>query len=140
MKHFDAEYTDFRDHDPRIEYFMKGAPTRNFGDFLSEILPKEFMLHPRIEADVYRLVGSVIEPTYILRDLRHKIGLQSGHVAFWCCGMRTHVPSIQKLKPCAHSLAHAGRSRVMCSNCLIIPSSATQDYWLPFFTRLRKRR
>ena len=58
----------------------------------SEILAKEFLLHPRVEADIYRLVGSCIESAWILRDLRHTIGSQSGHVAFWCCGMRTNVP------------------------------------------------
>jgi hypothetical protein len=88
----------FREHDPRISYFMKGAPTQNFGDYLSEILAKEFMLHPRVEADVYRLVGSVIETTYILSDLRGIIGLQSGHIAYWCCGKRSNTPLDPKVQ------------------------------------------
>jgi hypothetical protein len=86
---FDAECPRFRVHDSRINYFVKGAPTQNFGDYLPEILAKEFMLHPRVEADIYRLIGSVIDTAWILRDLRHTIGVQSGQVAFWCSGMRT---------------------------------------------------
>jgi hypothetical protein len=98
MKVSDAEWTGFRDHDPRINYFVKGAPTQNFGDYLPELLAKEFMLHPRVEADIYRLVGSVIDTTWILRDLRHTIGSRSGHVAFWCCGMRTNVALDPKVR------------------------------------------
>jgi hypothetical protein len=77
---------------------VKGAPTQNFGDYLPEILAKEFMLHPRIEADIYRLIGSIIDTTWVLRDLRHTIGVQSGHVAFWCCGMRTNGPLDPKVQ------------------------------------------
>jgi hypothetical protein len=94
----DPKGIGFRDHDPRINYFVKGAPTQNFGDYLPEILAKEFMLHPRVEADIYRLIGSVIDNTWILRDLRHTIGLRSGHIAFWCCGMRTNVPLEPKVR------------------------------------------
>jgi hypothetical protein len=92
------QYTGFHEHDPRINYFVKGAPTQNFGDYLPQILAKEFMLHPRVEADIYRLVGSVIESSWILRDLRHTIGSQNGRIAFWCCGMRTNVPLNPKVQ------------------------------------------
>jgi hypothetical protein len=92
MKHPEGEKNGFRAHDERIHYFNKGVPTQNFGDYLSELLAKEFMLHPRVEADVYRLIGSVIDPKTILGDLRHTIGLQSGHIAFWCCGVRNKNP------------------------------------------------
>jgi hypothetical protein len=50
-----TEHNGFREHDSRINYFVKGAPTQNFGDYLPQILAKEFMLHPRVEADIYRL-------------------------------------------------------------------------------------
>lgn len=94
----DAKYTGFREHDPRINYFVKGAPNQNFGDYLPEILAKEFMLHPRAEADIYRLVGSVIDSAWILRDLRHSTGSQKGHIAFWCCGSRTNLPLDPKIQ------------------------------------------
>lgn len=95
-----AEPPGIRELDPRINYFVKGAPKQNFGDFLAPILAKELMLHPRTEADIYRLVGSIIDTDWILRDLRHTIGSQSGHVVFWCCGMRTSValdPKVQAM-------------------------------------------
>jgi len=98
MTDSDADYNGFREHDPRINYFVKGAPTQNFGDYIPQILAKEFMLHPRVEADIYRLVGSVIDSSWILRDLRHSIGSQSGHIAFWCCGMRTNAPLDPKVQ------------------------------------------
>jgi hypothetical protein len=98
MKHLDAENAGFRNLDSRIHYFWKEAPTRNFGDYLSDILAKEFMLHPRVEADIYRFVGSVIDSNFIQYDLRSTIGSQSGHIAFWCCGMRTNVPLDPKVQ------------------------------------------
>lgn len=100
MDNADAERTGFQEHDPRINYFVKGAPTQNFGDYLATILAKEFMLHPRIEADIYRLVGSTIDTDWIMRDLRHTIGVHRGQIAFWCNGMRSNErldPKVQAM-------------------------------------------
>ena len=82
----------FRDHDERIRYFVKGAPVQNFGDYLPELLAKAFFLHPRVDADAYRLIGSVIEPEWIRRDLRRSVGIERGLVAFWGCGKRDATP------------------------------------------------
>lgn len=82
----------FRDHDARIRYFVKGEPLQNFGDYLPELLAKTFFLHPRVDADVYRLIGSVIEPEWIRRDLRRSVGIERGSVAFWGCGKRDATP------------------------------------------------
>jgi hypothetical protein len=79
MTDSNAEYIGFREHDPRINYFVKGAPTQNFGDYLPQILAKEFTLHPRVEADIYRFVGSVIDSSWILRDLRHRPNSKTRH-------------------------------------------------------------
>lgn len=84
--------TGFREHDPRIQYFVKGASVQNFGDYLPELLAKEFFLHPRVDADLYRLIGSVIESSWVLRDLRHHVGTTSGRIAYWGCGMRDERP------------------------------------------------
>ncbi|MFI4928837.1 MAG: hypothetical protein ACHP83_01265 [Burkholderiales bacterium] len=84
--------TGFREHDARIRYFVKGAPRQNFGDYLPELLAKTFFLHPRIDADVYRVIGSVIEPEWIRRDLRRNVGIERGCVAFWGCGKRDDKP------------------------------------------------
>ena len=82
----------FREHDPRIAYFVKFEATQNFGDYLPELFCKELLLHPRVEADVYRLVGSVIETDWIWRDLRHATGRTTGKIAYWGCGLRREKP------------------------------------------------
>ena len=79
----------FFGHDPRINYFNKGDSFQNFGDFLPPLMAKELLLQAKVEADIYRLVGSVIEEGWIRRDLRHTIGTEAGRVAFWGCGMRS---------------------------------------------------
>ncbi|HSW22478.1 MAG TPA: polysaccharide pyruvyl transferase family protein, partial [Burkholderiaceae bacterium] len=84
--------TGFREHDARIRYFVKGEPRQNFGDYLPELLAKTFFLHPRVDADVYRVIGSVIEPEWIRRDLRRNVGIERGCVAFWGCGKRDDKP------------------------------------------------
>jgi hypothetical protein len=82
----------FGQHDDRIRYFVQGAPEQNFGDYLPELLAQVFLLQPRIDADAYRLIGSVIEPEWIRRDLRRTTGTESGCVAFWGCGKRDATP------------------------------------------------
>src|SRR5262245_40638924 len=84
--------TGFREHDARIRYFVKGEPRQNFGDYLPELLAKTLFLHPRVDADVYRVIGSVIEPDLIRRDLRRNVGIERGCVAFWGCGKRDATP------------------------------------------------
>jgi hypothetical protein len=88
----------FRDHDERIRYFVKGAPTQNFGDYLPELLAQAFLLHPRVDADAYRLIGSVIEAEWIRRDLRRSVGIERGLVAFWGCGKRDANPLPPRLQ------------------------------------------
>lgn len=82
----------FKDLDPRIAYFVKYSQKQNFGDYLPEIMCKELLTYPRIQADVYRLIGSVIEDHWIRRDLRRANGHLAGLIAFWCCGARGDTP------------------------------------------------
>lgn len=82
----------FGQHDDRIRYFVQGAPEQNFGDYLPELLAQVFLLQPRVDADAYRLIGSVIEPEWIRRDLRRTTGTERGCVAFWGCGKRDATP------------------------------------------------
>ncbi len=82
----------FGKHDPRIDYFVKGAERQNFGDYLPEIFAHEFLTYPKVDADIFRLVGSVIEERWIAWDLARATGLKSGMVAYWCCGARRAVP------------------------------------------------
>lgn len=82
----------FRELDARVHYFVRGAAVQNFGDYLPELLVQALLQQPRVEADIYRLIGSVIESSWILRDLRHTLGVAHGTIAFWCCGMRNERP------------------------------------------------
>jgi len=82
----------FHELDKRVSYFIKGAPEQNFGDYLPEIFCKALFLYPKVDVDVFRLVGSVITEQWIKRDLRLANGLVSGQVAFWGCGMRDATP------------------------------------------------
>jgi hypothetical protein len=80
--------TGFDELDERIDYFIKFAPRQNFGDYLPEIICKELLGYPRIDADMFRLVGSVIDERWIRRDLGRHNGHVAGLIAFWCCGAR----------------------------------------------------
>ncbi len=94
-----AKTSGFREHDARIRYHVNGDPVQNFGDYLPELFAKEFLLHPRVEADAYRLVGSVIDPVWILKDLRERVGVEAGKVAFWCCGLRGSEGLAESVRP-----------------------------------------
>lgn len=82
----------FKELDERIDYFIKFAPRQNFGDYLPEIICKELLGYPRIDADMFRLVGSVIDERWIRRDLGRCNGHVAGLIAFWCCGARGPAP------------------------------------------------
>ena len=74
--------------DERIRYFNRGEETQNFGDYLPELIAHELFLGPRVEADVYRLIGSVIDIKWLQSDLRFSIGNKAGTIAIWGCGAR----------------------------------------------------
>jgi hypothetical protein len=82
----------FEELDERVYYFIKGATEQNFGDYLPEMFCKAFFLHPRVDLEVYRLVGSVITEQWIKRDLRLRNGVVSGRIGYWGCGMRDGSP------------------------------------------------
>lgn len=87
--------------DARVTYFVRGAAQQNFGDYLPELIFKECLSYPRIEADVFRLVGSVIEDRWVRRDLRRANGHVGGVIAYWCCGARREVsPNSKTLSHC----------------------------------------
>jgi len=88
----------FRELDERIAYFVKYHHRQNFGDYLPEIICKELLSYPKIDADVFRLIGSVIDERWIRRDLRNSSGHVTGLIAFWGCGAREAVPLSRKLR------------------------------------------
>lgn len=71
--------------DPRIRYWLKGQPHQNFGDYLSELLAVRLLRYPKVEAEVYHLVGSVIDDWFDGGALQRL----TGSAAFWGCGVRS---------------------------------------------------
>lgn len=91
----------FVELDERIDYFIKYNKVQNFGDYLPELICKELLTYPRIDADVFRLIGSVIDDRWARRDLRIANGHLSGLIAYWCCGARgPHKLSAEVLDHC----------------------------------------
>src|ERR1700712_1081465 len=86
-----SSQSEFSSIDHRIKYFVRGSTKQNFGDYLPEIFFREMLTFPRVSADVYRLVGSVIEEKWIRRDLRQTNGFAPGRIAYWCCGARNPI-------------------------------------------------
>jgi hypothetical protein len=78
--------------DSRIKYFIRGAPRQNFGDYLPEIVFTHLLTYPKIDADIFRLVGSVIDDRWARSDLRQANGHLNGILAYWCCGARQSEP------------------------------------------------
>lgn len=78
----------FVELDERIDYFIKFDREQNFGDYLPEIFCKELLAYPRIDADLFRLVGSVIDERWVRQDLSRTNGHIAGLIAYWCCGAR----------------------------------------------------
>lgn len=62
----------------------------NFGDYLGSYIAKRVALYPVHDADIYHMIGSVIDPWILTSSLRY---LPSGtQVAYWCCGCRSDAP------------------------------------------------
>jgi hypothetical protein len=78
--------------DSRVQYSVRGAPSQNFGDLLPAFFATTLLLSPRVEADVYRLIGSVIDSKWARRDRRQIVGTARGIIAYWCCGLRQPSP------------------------------------------------
>jgi hypothetical protein len=85
--------------DPRIQHWLKGQPRQNFGDYLSELMAVRMLRYPKVEADAYHLIGSVIDDSYVRRELLQLTGTESGTIAYWGCGVRSEEglsPSFRK--------------------------------------------
>lgn len=78
--------------DPKIVHWRQGEDVQNFGDFLTVILCKELFLFPRVEADIYRIVGSCIAEWMVWQDLADLGRQEYGRIAYWGCGMRDEAP------------------------------------------------
>lgn len=60
----------------------------NIGDYLTFYFINKLFEGIRVEADVYRLIGSVIAPHVIARDVAAAAKVRDARIAFWGCGCR----------------------------------------------------
>lgn len=77
--------------DERVSFYTRGESLLNFGDYLSDFLARELLLAPIYQADVFRLVGSVISNEIIQSDLS-KVSRDNAVIAYWGCGARNEDP------------------------------------------------
>lgn len=85
--------------DPRIRHWLKGEPRQNFGDYLSELFAVKMLRHPKVEADFYHFVGSVIDDRFVRGGLQRSNGTGEGTIAFWGCGVRSEMGLSVDLRP-----------------------------------------
>jgi len=78
--------------DERIKYWTQGWPAKNFGDYLFEYIYEEALIGPFVDADRYRLIGSVIDPDILQQDLAECASIGSPSIALWGCGKRDETP------------------------------------------------
>ena len=74
----------------------------NVGDYLAFYFLNRLFSGLRLEADVYRLVGSVIAPGVIASDVDRSARQDSTRIAFWACGCREDRPLPKNLLQHAH--------------------------------------
>jgi len=79
----------------------------NVGDFLSFYFINRLFTATRVNADVYRLVGSVITGSRIRRDVESIARKSDARIAFWGCGCRDVEAVPPALK--AHASFHGVR-------------------------------
>lgn len=69
-----------------VRYWLQNEAVRNFGDYLAEFIGKRVMLTPKVSAERFHLIGSVIDERNIATEL---LDMKPGStIAYWGCGMR----------------------------------------------------
>ncbi len=84
--------------DERIEFYTRGERQLNFGDYLGNYLVDRLCIAPLVEAELYRLIGSVISDELIRNDLG-RVGGLTPSIIYWCCGARDDSPLDAALQP-----------------------------------------
>ena len=74
----------------RVRYWLQDETVKNFGDLLADFLGARLLTYPKVPAEAFHLIGSVIDVSNIAADLKD---LRPGAtIAYWCCGMRQEMP------------------------------------------------
>ena len=91
----------------RVQYWMKGEPIQNFGDFLTEVLLERVFRGDAIEARCIHIIGSVVSDHYATVDADANAA-DAGRVVFWGCGLRNDRSLSKKLRANVEFLAVRG--------------------------------
>ncbi|MFX8620509.1 hypothetical protein ABTM24_20010, partial [Acinetobacter baumannii] len=67
---------------PQLDYWRKGDPVQNFGDYLAQILAERLFLPVGLRANRIFLIGSVIADHFLEGSTAER------HSVFWTCGSR----------------------------------------------------
>jgi hypothetical protein len=78
--------------DAPVLHWKKGEDQQNFGDFLSALFLDRMLCHSKVDADLYYLVGSVIDEAKLTEEGRRELGRPDARAAYWCCGVRSETP------------------------------------------------
>lgn len=71
-----------------VHWWKPSRDRENLGDFLSRYLLEGLFSEPRIKADIYCLIGSVITRERIEKSCQTPSAHAGFRIAFWCCGCR----------------------------------------------------
>lgn len=71
----------------KIAYWTKGGEKANFGDVLTELLVSDLFVKPRVHADRYHIIGSVLWDRVVQQDAE-ELGTERPAICFWACGVR----------------------------------------------------
>lgn len=82
-----------------IAYWRQGMRRQNFGDSLTELLIGRVVGLPRVSADCWHLIGSVIADEVIETDLDLIGSVHNPVIAFWGCGARDEAGVRSDLYP-----------------------------------------
>jgi hypothetical protein len=104
-------------HDDRIIFWTHLQREYNFGDFLGKFIAKTALSFPIIDADLYHMIGSVIDNDLLVSDLRHLPA--EATIAYWGCGCRKPTP----LRPdFTHRALICGVRGPLSRDCLGLPA------------------
>ncbi len=78
-----------------VDWWLRGANRQNFGDYMSAVIARSVMAgEPKITAQRYFLIGSMLEPSVVQTVLASLPEPSAGfpRIVFWGCGMRNVNP------------------------------------------------
>jgi GT2 family glycosyltransferase/glycosyltransferase involved in cell wall biosynthesis/SAM-dependent methyltransferase len=91
-----------------IQYWLKGQPVQNFGDFLSAFFVERLFLELPTQASAIYLIGSALADFSVAPYVSDVLPSPEGPVVFWGCGLRSAESLTEALLPRCDILAVRG--------------------------------